>query len=96
MTVGVMVDQGIRKKGYFSIFSSYKTFLIFYILCAFVVTASFKGNLLASLIRVELEPRIDTSEVICDCNQCSKIAVFFFQNERNQLKLCFILIETYF
>ena len=37
--------------------------MVFYILGSFVVTASFKGSLLASLVNVDLEPRIETSEV---------------------------------
>ena len=67
MTVGILLEKEVHPKGFFIKFLSFQTFLIVYVLCAFVVTASFKGKLLASLVRVDLEPRIDTSEVKGTC-----------------------------
>ena len=58
-----MVEQGVNPRGFFVRRDSFRVLFFLYVLCAFVATASFKGNLLASLVKIDLEPRIDSSKV---------------------------------
>ena len=44
---------------------SFRLFLSLFILASLVLSSAYKGNLLASLVRVEYLPPIDTSEVKC-------------------------------